>query len=127
VSVTTSSHETIALLPLAQEICRRYLLEFPDESERYGQAGQAWCLHDNLYLLAWAVDDADGALVMQTEVAWLARVLEARAFPLERLVRNLEIAAVVTRDQLRSTSSEKIARCLMQSAAYVSSRGTFID
>jgi hypothetical protein len=28
-------------------------------------------------------------------VAWLARVVEAREFPLERLARNLEIAAEV--------------------------------
>jgi hypothetical protein len=127
VSVTTSSDETIALLPLAEETCRRYALEFPDESERYGEAGQTWCLHDNLYLLAWAVDDVDGSRVMQTEVAWLAGVLEARAFPLERLARNLEIAAAVTRDQLTSPLSAKIVRCLQQAAAYVSSRGTFVD
>ena len=30
-----------------------------------------------------------------SQVAWLARVLEAREFPLERLARNLEIAAEV--------------------------------
>jgi hypothetical protein len=127
VSVTVSTGESIALLPLAQEICRRYRQEFPDEQERHGEAGQAWCLHDNLYLLAWAVDDADGSLVMQTEVAWLARVLEARAFPLDRLVRDLDIAADVVRDRLASAFSGRVARVLARAAAYVRSRDTFLE
>ncbi len=126
-SVTTSSGETIALLALAHEICRRYVEEFPDEQARYGDAGQAWCLHDKLYVLSWAVDDADGALDMQSEVAWLARVLEARDFPLERLARSLDIAADVVRDQMMSGSAGKIATVLTRAASYVRSRDTFLD
>ena len=122
-----SSGESIALMPLAEEICRRYRHEYPDEQERYGDAGQAWCLHDNLYLLSWAVDDADGSPVMQTEVAWLARVLESRAFPLDRLARDLDIGADVVRHQLASAFSGKIARVLAQAATYVMSRDTFLD
>lgn len=123
-----STGETIALLPLAQEICRRYSSEFPDEQERYGDAGQAWCLHDNLYLLAWAVDDADGSRMMQTEVAWLARVLETRGFPLARLARTLEIATdVVLRQVVAGSSGPKIARVLAKAAVYVQSRDTFLN
>ncbi|RYC14866.1 hypothetical protein [Nocardioides zhouii] len=122
-----SSGESIALLPLAQDICRRYRLEFPDEQDRYGQAGEAWCIHDNLYLLSWAVDDVDGSLVMESEVVWLARVLEARAFPLPRLARNLDLAAEVVRGQSTSAAAPRIARVLAGAAAFVRSRDTFLD
>ena len=86
----------IALRPLADEVCRRYRDEHPDERRRYGEAGHAWCVHDTLYVLAWAADDlgpARGQLI--GNVSWLARVLEARRFPVERLARNLQIAADV--------------------------------
>jgi hypothetical protein len=39
--------ETLDLRGLAQEICSRYRAEFPDEQDRYGDAGMAWCVHDN--------------------------------------------------------------------------------
>jgi methanogenic corrinoid protein MtbC1 len=86
----------VQLEPLAREVCRRYRAEHPDERRRYGAAGEAWCVHDTLYLLAWAADDlgpAGGQLI--GNVTWLARVLEARRFPVERLARNLQIAADV--------------------------------
>lgn len=92
----TASGGAVDLLPLAEEICHRYRLEFPDERERYGAAGEAWCLHDNQYLLAWAIQDArDQTVVLGEQVAWLARVLDARGFPVLRLARDLEIAAAV--------------------------------
>ena len=82
------------LLPLARSICERYDAEFPDERERYGPAGQQWCVHDNRWLLLWAVMDAEfGTVDLSRQVEWLARVLEARDFPLDRLARDLEIAA----------------------------------
>ena len=80
---------------LAKEVCRRYRAEFPDEEQRYGDAGQAWCLHDNQYLLHWALLDAQGTTDLGEQVAWLARVLHARDFPLDRLARDLEICAEV--------------------------------
>jgi hypothetical protein len=43
--------EALDLRALAEEICRRYRDEFPDEEERYGDAGVAWCVHDNQHLL----------------------------------------------------------------------------
>ena len=85
-----------SLRPLAHEICARYRTQFPDEQERYGDAGIEWCLHDNLYLLAWAFQDArDGTVRLTEQATWLARVLAARHFPVPRLVRDLEIAADV--------------------------------
>ncbi len=83
------------LRELARGICARYRAEFPDEEERYGDAGQAWCVHDNQYILHWALLDAQGLTKLDDQVAWLGRVLGARACPLERLARNLDLAADV--------------------------------
>jgi hypothetical protein len=97
----TSDGFPIGLRALAVKICARYRDEFPDEQERYGAAGIEWCLHDNQYLLAWAIQDArDATVVLAEQAVWLARVLKARDFPLERLARNLEIASEVTRTSL---------------------------
>jgi hypothetical protein len=52
-------------------------------------------VHDNQYLLHWALLDARGTTRLHDQVAWLARVLGARDFPLERLARDLEICAEV--------------------------------
>jgi hypothetical protein len=92
--------DPIDLVALAREVCRRYRAEFPDERERYGDAGIDWCVHDNQHILNWAVLARGGDVDLDRELAWLARVLAARAFPLDRLVRNLEIAAEVVRERL---------------------------
>lgn len=92
----TARGTTIELVPLARDICRRYRTEFPDEEERYGAAGDAWCVHDNQYLLAWAIQDArDGTVVLDEQAVWLATVLHARGFPVARLIRDLDLAADV--------------------------------
>ena len=92
----TATGEVIDLVPLAQEICRRYRIEFPDEDERYGPAGRAWCLHDNQYLLAWAIQDGrDGTVRLVEQALWLADVLNKRGFPTERLAFDLDLAAEV--------------------------------
>jgi hypothetical protein len=90
----------VALVPLAEEICRRYRSEFPDEQGRYGDAGQAWCVHDNQHLLFWAAGAAEGWVDMEQEVQWLAGVLAARDFPLDRLARDLDLAADVVRERV---------------------------
>ena len=89
-----------ALVPLAGEICRRYREEFPDEQGRYGDAGTAWCVHDNQHLLFWAAGAVEGWVDMDREVRWLADVLEARDFPLPRLARDLDLAAAVVRERV---------------------------
>jgi hypothetical protein len=95
--VLTSHGAAIELLPLAREICRRYYAEFPDESDRYGPAGVQWCLHDNQYLLAWAVQDArDATVLLSDQALWLAGVLGARDFPISRLIRDLQLASEVS-------------------------------
>jgi hypothetical protein len=55
----------------------------------------AWCVHDNQHLLNWAVAESNGYGGFERQLAWLAAVLEARDFPLERLARNLDIPATV--------------------------------
>ena len=51
----------------AREICRRYRLEFPDEEGRYGDAGMAWCVHDNQHILSWAVMAVEYGLGMERQ------------------------------------------------------------
>ena len=95
IEAATPDGGPIDLRELAKEVCRRYREEFPDEQQRYGDAGQAWCLHDNQYLLHWALLDARGTTDLAAQVSWLARVLAARDFPLDRLARDLELCADV--------------------------------
>jgi hypothetical protein len=88
--------EVVDLAPLARAISTRLRAEYPDEEERYGTAGFEWCVHDNQWLLGWAAEDvAIGQGYFARNVRWLANILGKRDYPLERLVRNLEIAADV--------------------------------
>ena len=90
--------ERIALPTLAEEAARRHWDEYPDERERYGETGFEWCVHDLQWVLAWAAHDADGlGAVLPTQLAWLARVLAARDYPVERLQRAVEICAEIAR------------------------------
>jgi len=105
--------EEIDLVGPAREVCRRYRLEFPDEQGRYGEAGMAWCVHDNQHILSWAVMAVEYDLGMERQLEWLAGVLGSRDFPLERLVRDLEIAGEVVEDAA-------VAERLRGGAAFVS-------
>jgi hypothetical protein len=117
----------IDLRALAREICRRYEMEYPDERERYGDAGQAWCVHDNQHLLNWAAGSLNGYVELEREVAWLARVLEARDFPLDRLARNLDIGAAVAREKVGGAGGDELGAALAGAAAFVRSRASFLD
>ena len=100
VSAQLPDGETLDLRAVAQEICRRYRAEFPDEEERYGEAGFEWCVHDTQYLVAWSLQDATiGGGHFEKNLLWLARLLAARNYPLERIARDLEIAADVLEDR----------------------------
>ena len=77
---------------MAEVVTDRYGHEFPDEDERYEpKVWRAWCRHDTQYLLHWAILDARGTAKIDDQVGWLARVLAARDFPLDRLARTLEL------------------------------------
>ena len=97
--------ETVFLAPLAREIARRHWDEFPDERGRYGDAGFEWCVHDTQYILWWATLDGEDDAVLERQLAWLARLLSARGYPLERLRRAVEIAAEVTAERHESLSA----------------------
>jgi hypothetical protein len=118
-AVLVGADAPIELVPLAEEICRRYRDEFPDEEGRYGDAGMAWCVHDNQHILGWAVGARNGYVNLRKELAWLARVLEARDFPIERLARNLEIAAAVAAEL-------PIADDLAAAAAFIREKKSFL-
>ncbi len=101
------------LAPLAWETARRHWEEFPDERERYGEAGFEWCVHDTQWLLGWA---AKGLL--ERHVPWLANVLRTRGYPLDRLRRALEIAADVVADT-HGDAAAPLARALRAGTAFV--------
>ena len=113
----------IDLEALARQVCERYRQEYPDEAARYGESGIEWCLHDNKYIFAWAVQDArDGTVRLGEQTQWLARVLGSRGFPVPRLARNLEIAAEVALagDQLGPLAG-KVNGLLTEAATELSS------
>ncbi len=89
------------------------MLEFPDERERYGDAALDWCVHDNQWLLGWAAEDLEmGGTHFADNVRWLARLLRARGYPTERLVRDLELAAQVVGS--KSDAHRELAEKLRQ-------------
>jgi hypothetical protein len=116
---------TLDLHALAEQICKRYRAEFPDEQERYGDAGVAWCIHDNQHILNWAVIESNGLGGFERKLAWLAAVLEARDFPLERLARNLELAAAVLDDNGEPRPGP--AKVLAGGARFVRSTPSFLS
>jgi hypothetical protein len=87
------------LVGVATEACERYRREYPDEQERYGDAGHLWCVHDVRHILNWGALDLAGMTHLDGQLAWLARVLHGRDFPLDRLVRGIELAADVTAER----------------------------
>jgi len=118
--------ETLRLVGMAEEVADRFLAEFPDDADRYGARGHEWCIHDNHYLLSWAVADAqiqaagedlEARGIMLRQVAWLSTVLAERGYPLERLARDLEIAADVVVE--RSPVGPAVAARLLAAAAFV--------
>jgi len=107
----------IELEPLAAVISDRYFERFPEDLERYGDAGRQWEIHDTQHLLNWAIGDVEGFVDLDKQAAWLARVLSARDFPLEHLAVNLELAADVVADQVAGGSA--VAERLRGAAATV--------
>ncbi len=103
----------VALGPLAELVAERYYHAYPDEDERYGPVGREWCIHDNLYLLAWAYGARHGDVRFEEQVLWLARVLHSRGFPLERLAHDLRIAAEVVVD-VRVVDAEAVGGVLRE-------------
>lgn len=94
---------------MAGRVTDRYGAEFPDEDERYDPAvWRAWCRHDTQYLLQWAVLDVEQTTSLDTQVAWLAGILDARGFPLDRLARTLELAGDEADAEQRADVGERL-------------------
>lgn len=125
-TVSLPDSAELDLLALSQEICRRYLAEFPDEVGRYGEPGTAWCVHDNQHILNWAALSLGWFVDLEKEIAWLARVLEARDFPLKRLSRDIEIAAEVVEHE-DGGQIPPLAAALRSAARFVASKPSFLD
>ena len=106
----TLAGRTIDLVSLAEAVADRYFEEFPEDLSRYGDAARAWELHDTAYCLQWAVLDVEGWDDIGRQVAWLTRVLRSRDFPVERLARNLELAADVVQDRVVPDGATVAAR-----------------
>jgi hypothetical protein len=116
---------TVDLGPLAEAVADRYFAAHPGDLERYGaDVARAWEIHDTRYLLSWAIGDVEGRADLERQLDWLARVLEARAFPLEHLARNLELAAHVVAEQVDGAGA--VAERLRAGATRVRSTPTFL-
>jgi hypothetical protein len=107
----------VDLAPLAADLCDAYYAAYPDDLERYGDEGRAWCDHDSRYLLAWALEDARANAVDAVEqVRWLARVLAGRDFPVDRLARHVELTAEAL-ERAVPTDVGRVAAARMREAA----------
>ena len=116
-TVTSPHGRDIDLVAIARETCASYDAEFPDERERYGPVGAEWCRHDCQHLLNWAVLSLTVELDFDAQLAWLARVLAARDFPIDRLARCLELLAQAVRSDL--PGEPEVAARVDAGAAYV--------
>lgn len=124
VSSCTPDGREIDLVRVAQRVCLGFVAEFPDYATRYGPAGVPWCLHDNQHILNWAILSLHGSVEFEHELAWLARVLEAREFPLAQLVRGLELLAGAVREEYPDLA--EVAERIDSGAAFLASRQTFL-
>ena len=107
------------LRAMAERVTDRYGVEFPDEDDRYEpEIWRAWCRHDTQYLLQWAVFDVDQITSLHKQVDWLAGILEARGFPLDRLARTLELAG----DEADAEQRREVGDRLRAAAARVRGR-----
>ena len=60
-----STARAIELEPLAAEVADRYFGDYPEDLERYGDAGRAWEIHDTQHLLEWAIGDVEGYVELE--------------------------------------------------------------
>ncbi len=108
----------IDLGALARRLTEQYYEIYPDDRERYGVAGQAWCEHDTRYLLAWALEDARAGIVNCVEqVQWLGRVLAARSYPLDRLARHIQLTAAALRSPELGETGARAAERMSEAAS----------
>ena len=76
-----------------------------------------WCVHDNRYVLSWISGELAGYRMLNRQIDWLAGLLAARDYPLERLARNLELAAAVMGERLPDHAERVDALCAAAATA----------
>ena len=107
-----SGGERVDLGRLSRILSDLYFARYPEPDEEKAAIERAWCEHDSRYILAWALEDARAQTVDCVEqVRWLGRVLEARGFPVERLIVHLELASsmlVALVDEVGIAASERL-------------------
>jgi len=118
-TVAEIGEQRLDLVQLAGEVCDRYYRHYEDEHERYGSAGADWCRHDNQWLISWAVSDVRGLTDLDEQASWLARVLHARKFPIDRLAHDLRLAAEVVVEYVPSGQGTAIGEALQRAASTV--------
>lgn len=105
-AIVAAGGERIDLVGAAEDVARRYFDEFPDDRDNYSAEVWDWAVHDTRYILSWAIGDLNGLPMLGRQVEWLASVLGARDFPLDRLARNLELSADVLAERLPDRRAE---------------------
>jgi hypothetical protein len=120
----TRDGEVVDLVRVAEHSAAAFIRAFPDYGERYGPVAIPWCVHDEQHLLNWAILSLRDQVDFEHELAWLARVLESRAFPLYWLAGGLELLARTMRE-LYPTLPD-VATRLDEGAAFIAGRDSFL-
>jgi hypothetical protein len=109
---TLPDGQVLDLHALAAEISAEHLSRHRDDLARYGEVLRDWCVHDNQHLLNWAVLDVCGTLEFGPQVAWLARVLGSRGYPLDSLADDLRVAAQTVRRRVTGKHADQLGDVL---------------
>jgi hypothetical protein len=108
--------QSVDLAALGREAAHAHLAAHPEDVERYGaELAHAWCAHDTQHILAWAAGDLD----FDGQLAWLARVLDARGYPIVNLADCLATTAAVVERALPTPAGPDLAERLRVGARTV--------
>ncbi len=119
-AVLTTTGETVQLIPLAEEVAGRHLEGHPEDVTRYGEKlAWQWCVHDMQHVLAWAITDQE----FRGQLAWLARILDARDYPVNNLFDCVLTAADVVERDLPPDVASEVADRMRQVADALRSGG----
>ena len=105
------------LVALAQEVCAEYRAEFPDEPGATGTPAWPGACTTTSTSSAGRPSRSTTRPGFHKEIGWLAGVLGARDFPLDRLERNLGIAAEVVAEQGLGEPGARLAERLRSGVA----------